>query len=199
MPALEAQLERLSNANTQAVGVSIDSSPVHANFASSLGGISYPLLADFHPKGALAQSLGVYKEDFGFTDRATVIIDAGGIVRHVSSTGQRDMDAVAKTCEDINEAYEGQLESVDAAPGLPTGSFAYVRNNCGASRAVLLAKDNLHLGDLAIRNVSENADYLAELKELTGAETAPILVTDGKVVAESAKIVSYLASTCSAL
>ncbi len=199
MPALEAQLKRLSNANTQAIGVSIDSSPVHANFGSSLGGISFPLLADFHPKGALAQSLGVYNADYGMTDRATVIIDAGGTVRHASSVGQRDMDVVAQTCEDIDKAYEGHLEPTAAAPGLSAGSIAYIRNNCGASRAVLLARDNLHLAELELRNVSENAEHLAELKKCTGAETAPVLVTNGAVVAESAKIVSYLASTCSSL
>tara|TARA_R110002096_G_scaffold44524_8_gene119809 strand:+ start:3433 stop:4032 length:600 start_codon:yes stop_codon:yes gene_type:complete len=199
LPALEAQLKRLENANTQACAISIDSSPVHANFGSSLGGISYPMLADFHPKGAVAKGLGVYNEENGFTDRATVIIDAGGIVRHASSVGQRDMDVVAKDCEDIDKAYSEALAPTQAAGALPTGSIVYVRNNCGASRAVLLAKNNLHLGSLEVRNVSENPAQLSELKALTKAETAPVLIAKGEVVAESAKIVSYLASTCSSL
>ncbi len=157
------------------------------------------MLADFHPKGALAQSLGVYNQEYGIADRATVIVDAGGIVRHVSSLGQRDMDVVAANCEAIDKAYEGTLAPTPAAGSLPAQSVAYVRNNCGASRAVLLAKANLHLDSLDVRNVSDNPASLAELKEISGAETAPVLVAGGKVVAESAKIVSYLASTCSSL
>lgn len=198
LPALEAQLDRLSKCHTQALGVSIDSSPVHANFGSSLGGISYPMLSDFHPKGALASSLGVYKEEFGLTDRATVIVDAAGIVRHASSTGQRDMDAVAKLCEEIDSAYEGELSSAPAPEGLPGDAIAYVRDNCGASRAVLLARTNLHLDGLTVKNVSQDPALMAELKAISGAETAPVLVVDGEVMAESAKIVGYLVAKCAA-
>ena len=176
--------------------MSIDSAPVHANFGSSLGGISYPLLADFHPKGALAKSLGVYLEAMGFTDRATVIIDANGIVRHASSTGKRDMDAVAKLCEDIDSAYEGELPASGATEGLPSDATVYVRDNCQPSRNVLLARTNLHLDGLVVKNVSQSADEMAALNALSGAETAPVLVAGGEVLADSAKIVDYLAAKC---
>ena len=52
-----------------------------------MGGISYPMLADFHPKGAVATSYGVYHADKGITDRATVIIDRDGVVRYAESAG----------------------------------------------------------------------------------------------------------------
>ncbi len=199
MPALEAQVERLANCHTQALGISIDSSPVHANFGSSLGGISYPMLADFHPKGALASSLGVYSEEHGMTDRATVIVDAAGIVRHVyAATGKRDMDAVAAKCEEINKAFEGELPKAPAPEGLADDATVYVRDNCAASRAVLLARTNLHIDTLLVKNVSQDAAHMAELKKLTGAETAPVLVEAGEVMAESAKIVGYLVSKCAA-
>ncbi len=38
-------------------------------------GISYPLLADFHPRGAVADKFGVYLADKGITGRAIVIVD----------------------------------------------------------------------------------------------------------------------------
>ena len=38
-------------------GVSIDSVHSHANWGRELGGVSFPLLSDFEPKGAVA--LGV--------------------------------------------------------------------------------------------------------------------------------------------
>lgn len=70
--------------DAQVVGVSVDSVPSHVAFAKSLGNIeSYPLLADFHPKGAVSKSYGVWKEDKGICERAIVIVDKKGIVRYV--------------------------------------------------------------------------------------------------------------------
>ncbi len=81
MPDLQSKLEDFKAADTQVLGVSVDSKFSHDNWASSLGGISFPLLADFHPKGGVAASFGLYLEDNGITDRATVIIDKNGIVQ----------------------------------------------------------------------------------------------------------------------
>ena len=64
--------------------ISVDSVPSHVAFAKSLGGIQkYPLLADFHPKGAVAKKYGVWKEDKGISERAIVIVDKKGIVRYI--------------------------------------------------------------------------------------------------------------------
>ena len=51
-------------------------------WAASLGGIEFPILADFHPKGAVAQLYGVYNEERGLARRAMFIIDEQGIIRH---------------------------------------------------------------------------------------------------------------------
>jgi alkyl hydroperoxide reductase subunit AhpC len=45
------------------------------------------MLADFHPKGDVARAYGLYHEDKGITDRATVIIDTEGKVRYAHSVG----------------------------------------------------------------------------------------------------------------
>jgi alkyl hydroperoxide reductase subunit AhpC len=87
MPDIQKNLDAFKEANTQVLSISVDSKYCHDNWASSIGGISYPLLSDFHPKGAVAKSYGLYLEDSGITDRATVIIDQGGIVRYVNSVG----------------------------------------------------------------------------------------------------------------
>ncbi|MBW2578727.1 MAG: redoxin domain-containing protein, partial [Deltaproteobacteria bacterium] len=102
MPALDALQGRFEAAHTQVVGISIDSVYCHANWADSLGGISVPLLADFHPKGAVAEAFGLYLADNGITDRATVIIDADGVVQHISAVGpggSRDIDELAGLAE----------------------------------------------------------------------------------------------------
>ena len=54
-------------------GVSVDGAWCHNAFQKHLG-ISIPLLADFHPKGAVAQAYGVFAEDYGVAKRALVMI-----------------------------------------------------------------------------------------------------------------------------
>jgi alkyl hydroperoxide reductase subunit AhpC len=84
MPSYEAEMADFERYDAQVVGISVDSVPSHAAFAKSVGGIEkYPLLADFHPKGAVSQKYGVYKDDKGICERAIVIVDKKGIVRYV--------------------------------------------------------------------------------------------------------------------
>ncbi len=47
----------------------------------SLGGISFPLVSDFWPHGAMSMAYGVFNSEFGRTERATIIVDRSGIVR----------------------------------------------------------------------------------------------------------------------
>jgi mycoredoxin-dependent peroxiredoxin len=68
--------------NAEIVGISVDSAWAHKAFAEKMG-IQYPLLADFHPKGDVARKYGLYLEDKGITNRATVIVDKDGIVRYI--------------------------------------------------------------------------------------------------------------------
>ena len=61
--------------------MSVDSAPVQKAYSASLGGLPYPVLADFHPKGQMSDSFGVYNEERGVSKRAIVIVDKQGIVR----------------------------------------------------------------------------------------------------------------------
>ena len=63
------------------LGISVDSVYCHANWARDLGGISFPLLADFEPKGAVARAYGVYDAEAGTSKRALFVIDGEGIIR----------------------------------------------------------------------------------------------------------------------
>jgi peroxiredoxin len=84
MPGYEAEIADFERYDAQVVGISVDSVPSHVSFAKSLGGItSYPLLADFHPKGEVSKKYGVWKEDKGISERAIVVVDKEGIVRYV--------------------------------------------------------------------------------------------------------------------
>ena len=64
------------------LGISVDSVESHRAFADSLGGLSFPLLADFHPKGEVVRQYGLWREDKGYSRRAVVIVDPQGIVRY---------------------------------------------------------------------------------------------------------------------
>ena len=48
--------------------------------ASAIGGISYDLLSDYHPHGAVAREYGVLRED-GLAERALFVIDKHGVIR----------------------------------------------------------------------------------------------------------------------
>ena len=193
---MEALQERFLAANTQVLGVSIDSIYCHLNWAMSLGGISFPLLADFHPKGGAAASFGLYLEEAGITDRATVVIDADGVVRHISSvtpSGKRDIAELAALCEGVNEAHESTLKSFPDPPGLESDTVLYVRSNCMFSTNAIAAIGNLHIDTIPIRNVSQDPAALADLESVSGKGQAPCLVVGGKPRHEAADIITYLA------
>jgi len=80
MPSYEADLSRFEGADTQVLGISVDSIPSHVAWAKSLGGITYPLLSDFEPKGAIARAFGAYRDADGITERALFILDKEGKV-----------------------------------------------------------------------------------------------------------------------
>jgi len=61
--------------------MSVDSAPSLRAFAAGLGGVPHPLLADFHPKGAVLQSYSVYNEETGMARRSVFIIDKDGVIR----------------------------------------------------------------------------------------------------------------------
>jgi mycoredoxin-dependent peroxiredoxin len=70
-------MKRFEQLDAQILGVSVDSAWSHKAFAEKMG-ISYPLLADFQPRGAVGDKFGVYLADKGITGRAIAIVDRGG-------------------------------------------------------------------------------------------------------------------------
>ena len=62
-----------SELGAQLYGISVDSAFAHKAFQQQLG-ISFPLLADFHPKGEVSRAYGVYIEERGHNQRALVMI-----------------------------------------------------------------------------------------------------------------------------
>lgn len=75
-------LSQFNALGAQVLGISVDSAWTHKAFSESLK-LTYPLLADFHPKGAVAKSYGLYNEAVGISKRATVIVNKDGKVAFV--------------------------------------------------------------------------------------------------------------------
>jgi glutaredoxin len=190
---MEALLPRFQAAHTQVLGVSVDSVYSHASWGASLGGVSFPLLADFHPKGGLAKSLGLYLEADGIGDRATVIINSAGVVEFVEAvgpSGQRNIEDLAAKCEEIDKKGAATADFADPK-GTGAGTL-YVRSNCGPSRFSSWALSNLHLEQIEIKNVSESSSAAAELEKASGGSQAPCLVLGGEATLEHDAIIAKL-------
>jgi peroxiredoxin len=76
---------QLADAGVTLLGISVDSAFAHKAFRDQLG-IETTLLADFEPKGAVAEAYGAYLPRAGHSNRSLVLIDGDGIVRWVHET-----------------------------------------------------------------------------------------------------------------
>lgn len=87
-------IDDFANASTQVLAVSVDSVFSHKVWAEQEG-YDFPLLADFWPHGAVAQTYGVFNEKKGTASRGTFIIDRAGVIgfSELSLTGARDQNA----------------------------------------------------------------------------------------------------------
>ena len=63
------------------LGISVDSRPSLNKFSSDLGDLTFPLLADFWPHGAVGQAYGVFNDERGNNARSIFIIDREGVIQ----------------------------------------------------------------------------------------------------------------------
>jgi peroxiredoxin len=89
------------------VGISVDSTWCHIAFARDRN-LHFPLLADFHPKGAVAMRYGVYDDNIGMAERALFVVDGEGVISwsYVSPIG-------------VNPGADGILSALEAMAGEP--------------------------------------------------------------------------------
>jgi peroxiredoxin len=79
MTGYEAEQPRLTGYDAHVLGISADAVPPKAAWAKSLGGLSYDLLSDFFPHGAVSDRYGVLRPE-GFPERAVFVVDKNGTV-----------------------------------------------------------------------------------------------------------------------
>lgn len=78
------ELAQFNNLNAQVFGISTDSTWAHKAYAAQQG-ITYPLLADYYPQGAVAQLYGVFDAQRGRANRVTFVIDSAGRIAYIQN------------------------------------------------------------------------------------------------------------------
>ena len=107
---LEEAHERFEAVNAQVLGINVDHVPSHTAFADDLGGLSYPLLADFNPHGQVTRRYGLWRPERGNGKRAIFIVDRVGIIRweQVYERGQQpDVEELLAALGEIERGEQG--------------------------------------------------------------------------------------------
>jgi mycoredoxin-dependent peroxiredoxin len=77
-------MKKFDTLDAEVLGISVDSAWSHKAYAEKMG-IKYSLLADFQPRGAVADKYGIFLQDKGITGRAIVIVNKDGKVAWVKN------------------------------------------------------------------------------------------------------------------
>ena len=72
-------LPSYQNDDTATLAISVGPPPTHKVWATQ-SSFTFPVLSDFWPHGAVAQSYGVFNDDTGFANRGTFVVDRSGII-----------------------------------------------------------------------------------------------------------------------
>jgi alkyl hydroperoxide reductase subunit AhpC len=81
----------------------VDSKYCNSAWAKTFDGINFPLMADFHPKGAVAAQYGLWLDEAGISDRATVLIGKDGTVLWTESVGPAGARQPMELLEKVKE------------------------------------------------------------------------------------------------
>lgn len=162
--------------------------------------MSFPLLADFNPRGEIARLFGVFLEKEGITDRATIIIDMDGVVRYAESVGpggRRDINELLLRCKEVNAGREPKKgpSGTPERKRLAEDATLYVREGCRFCGSVLRAATNLRCMErLRIRDVNADPEARKALDAIAGpGSKVPVLVQNGEPLRESGDIIRSLA------
>ena len=80
-------------------------------------GISFPLLADFEPKGAVSRNYGAYRSSEGFSERALFVLDSRSVVVWSQVVEPEE-----------NPGADGILSALEGLPARSASAPASIRN-----------------------------------------------------------------------
>jgi peroxiredoxin len=97
MKAYQENLQKLEAANTQVLGVSMDSVPSNHAWAEQIG-VNFPLLSDWG--GDLTKKLGIYNPQYKAARRTTLLIGEDGKIEQITTDREAvDPTNVVQACE----------------------------------------------------------------------------------------------------
>ncbi len=106
IPEYQALLEKFSDQNAQVIAISVDSVPCHVAWSKSLGGISFPLMADYYPHGDVARLYGVLSER-GYAERVVFLIDKNGVIRYIDNVDLAKVPSTDRLFEELGKLNAG--------------------------------------------------------------------------------------------
>ena len=104
----QSELYEFEKFDTQVLAISVDSLYSHGAWAA-VRGITFPLLADFNPKGEVSRLYNVMRNTEGFSERALYVVNRDGVISY-SNVSPR-----LPHIPDIYELFE-KLEEINSTP-----------------------------------------------------------------------------------
>jgi peroxiredoxin (alkyl hydroperoxide reductase subunit C) len=99
MRNLQANYKKLEDADTQVVGVSVDSPFANKAFADSLG-VQFPIASDWFNEGAVTKAYGLWNEKSKTARRATFLVGKDGKIEEIQADKEAiDPTKVVTACE----------------------------------------------------------------------------------------------------
>lgn len=188
IPAYEAELAKFAILDTQILAISVDNTASQKAWASSLGGIHYPILSDFWPHGAVALKYGVLRDE-GYSERAVFVIDKAGIIRyadvHDINTAPSNLE-LRKVLREIDPSISNRPEEqpTNDRP-LPHGGVVMYCTpwcpDCKSART-LFTKNGIPFTEV---DISTNPRAAAQVEIWSGGyRTTPTFDIDGTIIVD---------------
>ena len=201
IPAYEAEMEKFTALDTQILAISVDNTASQKAWATSLGGIHYPILSDFWPHGKVALTYNVLRSE-GYAERAVFLIDKSGVIRYIDV---HDIDEAPSNLElrrqirTMDASVRDRPEKVDTTP-LPYGGVVMYCTawcpDCKQAR-VWLSAQNIPYTEVDITANPAAAKQVETWNQ--GSRTTPTFDINGTVFSEfdENKIIDALKKTSS--
>jgi len=81
-PGYNIAQDMFTDFDTILIGISVDNTPSQYAWSEAMNRLSFPVLSDFWPHGAVSDAYGVLRSD-GVSERALFIVDKQGVIRYI--------------------------------------------------------------------------------------------------------------------